>query len=69
MKLIKISKKSNGRIRFKVLGYTGFIALRKYKSRGWGVEKQNTFTQLHLGKTSIAVERRDRHTHNFTGKK
>ena len=69
MKLIKISKKSNGRIRFKVLGFTGFIALRKYKSRGWGLEKQSTFTQLHLGKTSIAIEKKNgRHTHNFTGK-
>ena len=67
MKAIKVSKKINGRIRFKLFKLKGFVALRKYKSRGWGIEKQNTFTQLHLGRTSVAIERRDRHTANFAG--
>jgi hypothetical protein len=67
MKFIKISEAMNGRTRFRIGKVTGFVAKRKYKSRGWGIEKQNTFTQLHLGKTSIAVERRNRHTWNFTG--
>lgn len=57
----------NGRIRFNVLGVKGFYASRKYKSRGWGIEKQRTFTQLHLGKRSIAIEKRNRHTWNFAG--
>jgi hypothetical protein len=64
---MKITANINGRRRFNVLGYTGFIALRKYKSRGWGLERQNTFTQIHLGKRSIGIERRKRYTHNFAG--
>ena len=68
MNLIKLSAHINGRTRFTVLGrYKGFVALRKRKSRGYGLEKQRTFTQLHLGRVSIAVERRDRHTGNFAG--
>lgn len=65
----RISKKSNGRIRFTALGFTGFIALRKIKSRGYGVEHQSTFTQLHLGRTSIALEhnRPAKQVWNFAG--
>ncbi len=67
-KIIRVSPKVNGRIRFRVFNLKGFIALRKYKSRGWGIERQNTFVQLHLGKTSIAVERGvGRRTYNFVG--
>ena len=66
-KFIKVSDNVNGRIRFKLFNLKGFVAKRKIKSRGWGIEKQRTFTQLHLGKTSIALEMRNRHTHNFAG--
>ncbi|WMM95566.1 hypothetical protein CRP143_gp1 [Roseobacter phage CRP-143] len=65
--MIKLSENINGRIRFNVLGVKGFYAKRKIKSRGWGIERQRTFTQVHLGKRSVAFERRDRHTHNFAG--
>lgn len=65
--MIKLSKHSKGRTRFNIVGIKGFVALRKRKSRGYGLEKQRTFTQLHLGRISIAVERRDRHTGNFAG--
>ena len=65
MRLIKLSGFNKGRNRFRILGFTGFIAKRKYLSRGYGIEKQRTFTQLHLGKLSIAVEVRARSTHNF----
>jgi hypothetical protein len=64
---IKISQHINGRTRFNVFGAKGFVAIRKYKSRGYGLEKQRTFTQLHLGKISLAFDRRKRHTHNFAG--
>lgn len=67
-KIIKVSANMNGRTRFKLFNkFNGFVAKRKHKSRGWGIEKQRTFTQLHLGKTSIAIEMRNRHTHNFAG--
>lgn len=65
--MIKVTKNMNGRRRFNVMGVTGFIALRKYKSRGWGIQRQQTFTQVHFGKISVAIERRNRHTWNFTG--
>ena len=65
----RISKKSNGRIRFTALGFSGFIALRKIKSRGYGIQRQSTFTQLHLGRISIALEqnRPSRQLWNFSG--
>ena len=67
----KKSQHINGRTRFtlKVLGkrITGFYAKRLKKSRGFGIEKQRTFTQLHLGKRSLAFEVRQRSTHNFSG--
>ena len=66
--MIKISKNVNGRRRFAIFNKVkGFVAMRKFKTRGWGLQKQNTFTQLHLGKLSIAVDRRPRHTCNFAG--
>ena len=65
----RVSKKSNGRIRFTALGFSGFIALRKNKSRGYGLQRQSTFTQLHLGRTSIALEhnRPVKEVWNFAG--
>jgi hypothetical protein len=65
--MLKISANMNGRRRFNVFGFKGFVALRKQKSRGWGIESQNTFTQIHLGKTSVAFDMRPRHTYNFAG--
>ena len=67
MNLVKFSGFSNGRNRFNILGVTGFIAKRKYKSRGYSIQRQRTFTQLHLGKVSVGIEMRKRHTWNFTG--
>jgi len=65
---IKVTETVNGRKRFAIgKKLKGFIALRKKKSRGFGIEKQNTFTQLHLGKISIALDMRARHTANFAG--
>lgn len=65
---IKVTETMNGRKRFAIgKKVKGFIALRKKKSRGFGIEKQNTFTQLHLGKMSIAFDMRARHTANFAG--
>lgn len=58
MKLFKFSENKNGRIRYSVLGLKGFIAKRKYKSRGWGIERQTNFTQLHMGRLSVAIEKR-----------
>lgn len=68
MKLIKLSANMNGRTRFNVVGIKGFLAKRKYKSRGWGIEVQNTFVQLHMGKRSLAIEVKGRKTSNFSGK-
>jgi|TARA_R110000803_G_scaffold190868_2_gene253449 hypothetical protein len=66
--MIKVTANKNGRRRFSIGNMIkGFIAVRKYKSRGWGIERQSTFTQLHLGKISIAVDSRPRHTYNFAG--
>lgn len=64
---IKVTETINGRKRFAIGKLKGFIALRKYKSRGWKIERQKTFTQLHLGKVSLAFDMRARHTANFAG--
>ena len=65
---IKVTETINGRKRFAIgKKVKGFIALRKYKSRGWKLERQKTFTQLHLGKVSLAFDMRARHTANFAG--
>lgn len=66
LKSIRIAKKSNGRIRFRVLNTNGFIAIRKHKSRGWKIERQNIFLQVHMGKRSIGFEVYDS-INNFTG--
>ena len=65
--MLKISANMNGRRRFSVFGLKGFVAMRKRKSRGFGVQKQKTFSQLHLGRLSIALDRRPRLTYNFAG--
>jgi len=67
--MIKVSPKSNGRIRFNVFGKKGFVAVRVTKSRGWKLERQATFNQLHLGKVSIALEKRrpKRKLYEFAG--
>ena len=66
--MIKVTKNMNGRRRFAIgKKLKGFIAVRKKKSRGFKIEKQSTFTQLHLGKVSIALDMRPRHTANFAG--
>lgn len=65
--MIKVTKTMNGRKRFVIGKLKGFVALRKYKSRGWGIERQRTFTQVHLGKMSLAFDTRPRHTYNFAG--
>lgn len=67
--MFKVSQKSNGRIRFNVFGKQGFIALRTKKSRGWNIQSQNTFTQYHMGKVSIAIEKKQpgRKLYQFAG--
>lgn len=65
--MLKVTKTMNGRKRFVVGKLKGFVALRKFKSRGWGIERQRTFTQIHLGKMSLAFDTRPRHTYNFAG--
>lgn len=64
---MKVTANINGRRRFSILGFTGFYAKRTQKSRGWGIQRQRTFTQIHLGKRSIAFDVRPRHTWNFAG--
>lgn len=43
--------------RFNMLGTKGIIRKRKYKSRGFKVEKGQCMTAYHLGKRTIYVER------------
>jgi len=45
----------HGRKFFKVLGLRGFVALRKYKSRGVGFQISKRTKQIHLGKFSMGV--------------
>lgn len=65
----RFSEPSNGRIRFTALGLTGFIAVRKYKSRGYGTEHQRCFTQFHFGRYSVGIEKAvpERMLWNFSG--
>lgn len=64
-----IAPMSKGRYRFRLGDVTGFIAVRKKKSRGYCVEDGRTFTQVHLGKVSIGFEKSspERMTWNFAG--
>lgn len=65
----KVAPMSNGRSRFHIGNITGFVAVRKIKSRGYCVEDGKCFTQIHLGKVTIAVEKAkpERQTWNFAG--
>lgn len=65
----RVSPNSKGRIRFTALGLAGFIAVRKTKSRGFGIERQPVFIQIHLGRISVALERSRpaRNLWNFAG--
>jgi len=49
----KIGKINKTRRQFNILGFKGFIAYRKLKSRGWGKEITNNFCIIHLGKKSL----------------
>ena len=60
MKLLNIKQTSKGTTRFTVLGSKqGFYRLRKVKSR-WGFDRGECFTQLHLGKLTVALERKSK---------
>ena len=56
--MFKLSTNQNGRRRFTIGNFKGFIAIRKHLSRGFGIQKQRTFNQLHLGKYSIGLEKK-----------
>ncbi len=66
---VRISDHTNGRTRFAIGKLSGFVALRKVKSRGFGIEDQRCFKQLHLWKISIALEKSkaERDLWNFAG--
>ena len=53
--MYNITENMHGRKFFKVLGLKGFVALRKYKSRGYKFQFAKRTKQLHLGKFSIGV--------------
>lgn len=53
--MFNFTENMHGRKFFKVLGLKGFVALRKYKSRGVGFQFAPRTKQLHLGKFSIGV--------------
>lgn len=65
----RVAPMSKGRSRFHIGKITGFVAIRKHKSRGYCVESGEVFTQIHLGKVTVAVEnnRGKRRTWNFAG--
>lgn len=46
--------------RFNFLNQKGFYRVRKNKSRGWfKTQRGSTFMQLHLGKLTIGLERKN----------
>ena len=53
--MYNITENMHGRKFFKVLGLRGFVALRKYKSRGIGLQLTKRTKQIHLGKFSMGV--------------
>lgn len=61
MKLFNIKKESKGTRRFTVMGKQGFYRRRLIANR-WGFGnvngKPSSFYQLHLGKLTVAIERR-----------
>ena len=56
MIIFKRGKNINGRARFNILNIKGMYAKRKLKSRGYCIERGDTFTAYHLGKRSIYIE-------------
>ena len=56
--MFKLSTNQNGRRRFTIGNFKGFIAIRKNLSRGFGIQKQRTFNQLQLLKYSICIEKK-----------
>ena len=67
---IRFCKESNGTVRFDVdnLWCEGFYRVRKLKDRGLGSNSETTFDQIHIGKITIAVEKKpaDRDLWNFS---
>lgn len=57
MKLFTRKETSNGTTRFTLLGKQGFYRVRKIKSR-WGFDSGSSFRQVHLGKLTVAIERK-----------
>ena len=57
---ILFCKESNGTVRFAVSKYwaEGFYRVRKLKDRGLGANHETSFDQIHMGKITIAVEKR-----------
>lgn len=47
--------KLHGRKFFNLGGLRGFVALRKYKSRGVGIQTSPLTKQVHLGRLTIGV--------------
>jgi len=56
MAIFKHGKNINGRTRFTIFNIKGMYAKRKLKSRGYSIERGDTFTAYHLGKRSIYIE-------------
>jgi hypothetical protein len=47
--------KLHGRKFFNLVGVRGFVALRKYKSRGYCIQKSALTKQVHLGRLTVGV--------------
>lgn len=56
MTIFKRGKNINGRTRFTILNIKGMYAKRKLKSRGYSIERGDTFTAYHLGRRTIYIE-------------
>lgn len=73
MFIILATKALNDRtkgFRFNVLGLKGLTRKRKYKSRGWGVQRSECMTAFHMGKRTVYLERDRsvaRKLHHFAG--
>lgn len=67
--MMTFTANNNGRIRFTLGRTNGFVAVRKIKYR-WGFSQGTAFTQVHLGKFSVALERKATHKKlwNWTNK-
>ena len=57
MRLLSIKPTSKQTTRFTILGKQGFYRLRKIKTR-YGLERGDSFNQLHVGKLTVALQRR-----------